>query len=168
MLGSSSLKQEIHGIIFGGYRNYSYVNERATHLFSLFFCSILNFVSVRNYIVNKCAYPFGLNLFFQPGLGPGFFFTLDSSGTFGLRLLFRIAPFRALEGKLKRVTPELPTPAIFNDGQWETETPPPLVWVRIKQLVIIGHPVFSTLLQIIFRDDPECTVGVTTAAVTVF
>lgn len=47
----------------------------------------------------KWAYPFGLNLFFQPGLGPGFFLTLDSSGVFGLRLLLRIVPFRALAEK---------------------------------------------------------------------
>lgn len=66
-----------------------------------------SFVIVQNCVVNKSVYPFGLNLFFQPGLGPGFFLTLDSSGAFGLRLLFKIAPFRALEGKLKRITPEL-------------------------------------------------------------
>lgn len=76
-------------------------------------------------IVNECVcvYPFGLNLFFQPGLGPGFFLTLDSSGAFGLRLLFRTAPFRALGGKLKRITPELLTSAVFNDGQWKTVKP---------------------------------------------
>lgn len=68
---------------------------------------------VRNCGVDKCAYPFGLNLFFQPGLGPGFFLTLDSSGAFGLLLLFRMAPFRALKGKLKRITPELLTSAGF-------------------------------------------------------
>lgn len=117
-------------------------------------------------IVNECVYPFGFNLFFQPGLGPGFFLTLDSSGTFGLRLLFRIAPFRALEGKLKGITPELLTSAIFNDGQWKPRNPP-LVWVRIKQF-IIWHPVFSTLLQIIFRDDPKGTIGVATVTLTVF
>lgn len=72
---------------------------------------------VPNCVINKCAYPFGLNWFFQPGLGPGFFLTLDSSGAFGLRLLFRIAPFRALEGKLKRITPEPLTSAIFDDEQ---------------------------------------------------
>ena len=33
------------------------------------------------------GYPLGLNLFFQPGLGPGFFLILGSSGTFGLPLL---------------------------------------------------------------------------------
>lgn len=32
-------------------------------------------------------YPLGLNLFFQPGLGPGFFLILGSSGTFWLLLL---------------------------------------------------------------------------------
>lgn len=32
-------------------------------------------------------YPLGLNLFFQPGLGPGFFLILGSSGAFGLCLL---------------------------------------------------------------------------------
>lgn len=43
-------------------------------------------------------YPLGLNLFFQPGLGPGFFLILGSSGTFGLLLLlFGVFPLRALE-----------------------------------------------------------------------
>lgn len=95
----------------------------AAHLFSLFFGPLGAFVIVHNCAVNKRVYPFGLNLFFQPGLGPGFFLTLDSSGAFGLRLLFRIAPFRALEGKLKRITPELLTSAIFEDGQLKTVKP---------------------------------------------
>lgn len=66
----------------------------------------------------KHVYPFGLNLFFQPGLGPGFFFTLDSSGVFGLRLLFRIAPFRALAEKCEGITAGLLTSAIF----WAMDT----------------------------------------------
>lgn len=116
-------KQQIHGIIFGDI-GITVKSMKGQHIFfPSFFAPFWVFVIVHNYIVNKCVYPFGLNLFFQPGLGPGFFLTLDSSGTFGLRLLFRIAPFRALEGKLKRVTPELLTSAISNDGQWKTETP---------------------------------------------
>lgn len=43
------------------------------------------------------TYPLGLNLFFQPGLGPGFFLILGSSGTFGLLLLLLgVVPLRAL------------------------------------------------------------------------
>lgn len=68
----------------------------------------------------KCAYPFGLNLFFQPGLGPGFFLTLDSSGVFGLRLLLWIVPFRALAEKFKRITPGLLTAAIFSTTYTDT------------------------------------------------
>lgn len=98
----------------------------------------------------RCAYPFGLNLFFQPGLGPGFFFTLDSSGVFGLRLLLRIVPFRALAEEFKRITPGLCH--FLNDEHRH----PPLVWIRLKRL-IIWHPLFSTLLQLIFRDDPAHT-----------
>lgn len=74
-------------------------------------------VSLKIWSSNDChnlykrAYPFGLNLFFQPGLGPGFFLTLDSSGVFGLRLLLRIVPFRPLAEKFKRITPGLLTPS---------------------------------------------------------
>lgn len=115
---------------------------------------------MKNAIIFK-VYPFGLNLFFQPGLGPGFFLTLDSSGAFGLRLLFRIAPFRALAEKFKGITAGLLTSAIFlSDGYWN----PPLVWIRLKQF-IVWHPVFSNLLQLIFRDAPRCTRRVITVDV---
>lgn len=44
-------------------------------------------------------YPLGLNLFFQPGLGPGFFLILGSSGTFWLfLLLLETVALRALGG----------------------------------------------------------------------
>lgn len=53
----------------------------------------------------QCAnvlYPLGLNLFFQPGLGPGFFLILGSSGAFGLcLLLLGTVPLRALGGEEK-------------------------------------------------------------------
>lgn len=48
---------------------------------------------------NITMYPLGLNLFFQPGLGPGFFLILGSSGTFWLLLLLlETVALRALGG----------------------------------------------------------------------
>lgn len=62
-------------------------------------------------------YPLGLNLFFQPGLGPGFFLILGSSGTFGLLLLLLgVGPVRALaEGEIEELM--CGPPLLFENDQ---------------------------------------------------
>lgn len=73
-------------------------------------------------MLNMPTYPLGLNLFFQPGFGPGFFLTLGSSGAFGLRLLLLgTVTLRALgreeTGTLHTVSPSLlfnPNPLLKN------------------------------------------------------